>query len=85
LGAGSEFVSMRLLNSRSWQMVEFLSEETTPPYAILSHTWGSEEITLREWESLPAEQVQRKQGYAKIILTCQQADKDGIEWVWADT
>lgn len=28
-------------------------DESIPPYAILSHTWGKEEVTFQEWTSLP--------------------------------
>ncbi|KAI1748024.1 heterokaryon incompatibility protein-domain-containing protein [Xylaria castorea] len=35
---------MWLLNSCSWELKEFISHKQAPPYAILSHTWGDEEI-----------------------------------------
>ncbi|KAE9365545.1 hypothetical protein N431DRAFT_431000 [Stipitochalara longipes BDJ] len=42
---------MRLLNIKTMKMEEFLGE-TVPPYVILSHRWGSEEVSLQERERL---------------------------------
>jgi len=39
---------MRLLNARTLQLEEFNDEKTRPPYGILSHTWGADEITLQD-------------------------------------
>ena len=78
---------MRLLNSHTWQMEEFISDNSTPPYAILSHTWGEpkDECTLKEWETLKASQLRKKRGFQKIENCCRQAAQDGLEWVWVDT
>jgi hypothetical protein len=72
---------MRLLNVNTRQLEEFFGD-TIPPYAILSHTWGKEEVTLQD---LSREGHQQKQGYAKIEGCCQQAIKDDLSWVWVDT
>jgi hypothetical protein len=72
---------MRLLNVDTRQLEEFFGD-TIPPYAILSHTWGKEEVTLQD---LSRGGHQQKQGYAKIEGCCQQAIKDGYLWVWVDT
>ncbi len=40
---------MRLLSSTTLEIREFLSDQNTPPYAILSHTWGEEEVTFADW------------------------------------
>ncbi|KAK3201249.1 hypothetical protein GRF29_185g219707 [Pseudopithomyces chartarum] len=37
---------MRLLSVHSLQLEQFNDEDTYPRYAILSHTWGEEEVTL---------------------------------------
>ncbi|KAI1298786.1 HET-domain-containing protein [Xylaria venustula] len=73
---------MWLLNACSWEMKDFLSQNETPPYAILSHTWGDEEVSFRDWHSEPWFQVQKKQGYGKIKSCCEQAIAEGLEWVW---
>ncbi|KAI6163688.1 heterokaryon incompatibility protein-domain-containing protein [Pisolithus thermaeus] len=64
-------------------------------YAILSHCWGvaergEKEVSFQEMEQLVAvkkkrREIRRRTGYKKIIDTCKQARKDGLEWVWVDT
>ncbi|KAK0732394.1 hypothetical protein B0T21DRAFT_384703 [Apiosordaria backusii] len=44
---------MRLLNVTTREVEEFY-EPSIPPYAIFSHTWGPEEITFQDLESLSA-------------------------------
>jgi hypothetical protein len=74
---------MRLLNARSFQVEEFFtSSNNKPQYAILSHTWGSEEVTL---EDVRTEKARLKKGFAKLQYTCDQALKDGLEYAWIDT
>ena len=72
---------MRLLNSTSLELSEFYDTEI-PPYAILSHTWGTGEVTLQD---IQRPDVQSKAGFSKIMGCCNQAKLDGIEWVWIDT
>ena len=78
---------MRLLNSVTMKMKEFISDKFIPPYAILSHTWGDleDECTLKDWETLSLFDLQQKQGFRKIEYCCQQAVDDDLEWVWVDT
>lgn len=40
---------MRLISTTTHELREFYEEETTPAYAILSHTWGDKEVSLAEW------------------------------------
>ena len=50
-----------------------------PPYAILSHTWGPDELTFKNME---------QKGYVpskKIDGCCKQALKDELNFVWVDT
>ncbi|KAI8633845.1 heterokaryon incompatibility protein-domain-containing protein [Xylariaceae sp. FL1651] len=76
---------MWLLNACSWEMKEFISHKQTPPYAILSHTWGDGEVSFRDWNTERWPVVQGKEGFRKIDYCCQQAASDGLEWVWIDT
>jgi len=85
LRLGHNEPAMRLLNSTTWEFQEFMSGNDIPPYAILSHTWGDEEVTFDDWESKPSSEVEQLQGYDKIKYCCQQAFEDGIGWVWVDT
>ena len=73
---------MRLIHTKTKQLKEFLGDENAPPYAILSHTWGEEEVTYQDM-LLP--NAERKAGYTKIRYTCDQGSKDGLEWAWVDT
>lgn len=72
---------MRLLNAHSRKLEEFYGD-AIPPYAILSHTWGKEEVTFHD---LTKDDHRQKQGYAKIEGCCQQAIREGLTWVWVDT
>jgi hypothetical protein len=72
---------MRLINVESRKLEEFISE-TAPPYAILSHTWETEEVTFSDYQSCKFEHLK---GYQKINYTCKQAAKHGIDHVWVDT
>ncbi|KAG5664934.1 hypothetical protein KAF25_008668, partial [Fusarium avenaceum] len=54
-----------------------------PKYAILSHTWGSEEVTFQDWAD--SSSIPHESGYTKIIEACKQAKGDGYLYVWVDT
>jgi hypothetical protein len=53
------------------------------PYAILSHTWGCEEVSFYDISHL--EQARGKQGFSKIEQTCRLARDRGIKHAWVDT
>src|SRR6266542_3260913 len=72
---------MRLLNVQTVQLEAFY-DENIPRYAILSHTWGQEEITLQDMGRID---TITKFGYRKINRTCDQAIKGGIPYAWVDT
>jgi hypothetical protein len=71
---------MRLINATTQELESFVGR--APPYAILSHTWGPEEVTFNEMQSQPDT---TKAGWRKILLACQQAKDDGYSYVWCDT
>ncbi|KAG9230206.1 heterokaryon incompatibility protein-domain-containing protein [Amylocarpus encephaloides] len=81
---------MRLLNVHTRQLSEFFGLQI-PPYAILSHTWGAEEVSFQELSSslsLGSSSTPtciRKLGYLKINYACLQSIEHGLEWVWVDT
>lgn len=66
-------------------MADFISDDATPRYAILSHTWGSDEVTYYDWKNLSISDIKLKAGCAKIMACREQAVRDGLEWVWVDT
>ncbi|KAI0436213.1 HET-domain-containing protein [Xylaria telfairii] len=76
---------MWLLNTHSQELEEFISHKHAPPYVILSHTWGKEEVSFREWRKGCREDVGKKEGFSKIIRCCKEAATNGFEWVWIDT
>lgn len=79
---------MRLINTNTLCFEDFLDEEKIPAYAILSHTWGTEEVNYQEmrvgwfWRLFA---TRWKKGYEKIELTCRQALTDGLAYCWVDT
>ncbi|KAG7291049.1 hypothetical protein NEMBOFW57_001059 [Staphylotrichum longicolle] len=71
---------MRLLNTTTLELKQFFSN--IPPYAILSHTWGEEEVSYQEIDQPGRD---RKKGFAKILGCCRQAVMDELQWAWIDT
>ena len=59
-----------------------LPNDKTPPYAILSHVWGPDEVTFKD---LAETNVIDKAGYAKLQFCGDQAWKDGLKHFWIDT
>lgn len=72
---------MRLLNTHTLSFEEFYGN--LPKYAILSHTWGSEEVTFQDWAD--SSSMKHKSGYTKIVEACKQAKSDGYLYAWVDT
>lgn len=76
---------MRLLNTGSSELREFF-EKDTPPYAILSHRWGEQEILYQDMiPSANRSTTQNKYGYAKLRDSCNLAQRQGYRWIWIDT
>jgi hypothetical protein len=90
---------MWLINVRDLRLYNFYG--TIPPYAILSHTWGSEELTFKELLELMSlddefryhlrsdnergYRIKHKNGFHKINKAVSQARSDGLAYVWVDT
>lgn len=74
---------MRLINIKTKRLEEFVSE--VPRYAILSHTWGDEEVIYQDFTHLSDEARGQKKGFAKILKTCELAQKCGLKYAWVDT
>ena len=72
---------MRLLHAKERVLREFPSD-SIPRYAILSHTWGEQEISLQDIKAGNAEELR---GYEKVKMTCFFALERGFEYVWIDT
>jgi len=74
---------MRLINARTLQLEPPRYGEV-PRYAILSHTWEEQEVTLQEFTSA-TDEIKAKKGYAKIVQACHLAIQHDIEYIWVDT
>ena len=72
---------MRLLNTTKRKLEEF-GDNDIPLYAILSHTWGKNEITFQD---IRGSDVEEKKEYEKIRKTCSIAADHGFDYVWIDT
>jgi hypothetical protein len=81
---------MRLINVHTRQLSEFF-DLNVPPYSILSHCWGAEEVTYQEisapvlLSAAAGPAYLEKAGYAKINSACLRSIHDGLEWPWVDT
>jgi hypothetical protein len=75
---------MRLLNSTTYQMKEFYGW-STPPYAILSHTWGDDEVSFqdmqhfdpgwRNWPRMRLELLGSERGREEVALLIMEQDQ----------
>jgi len=78
-------IKMRLLSTQNWEMKDFLSDADVPPYAILSHTWDDEEVTLQQWENRHTVDISDLKGFKKIKTFGELAAVNSFQWVWVDT
>ena len=76
---------MYLLSVTTLPLHSFIGE-AIPPYAILSHVWGSEEVSYVSMAKPKHRAIAEQQsGFRKIEMCCKQAQRDGYHWVWVDT
>ncbi|KAM7184184.1 hypothetical protein V8F20_012322 [Naviculisporaceae sp. PSN 640] len=76
---------MRLLNQTPADEIHLtkdLLDHEIPRYAILSHTWGNEEVL---YQDLVKGAGKDKLGYEKIRFCGKQAQENGIQYFWVDT
>jgi hypothetical protein len=69
--------------SSTLKLHEFIGSKI-PPYAILSHTWGEEEVSFQGLQSGNLN-VAEKKGFDKIKKCCRIAAEDGFAFAWVDT
>lgn len=75
---------MWLIDTQTFRLKKFLGE--IPSYAILSHTWGHHEVTFADFKDENNHATRdKKAGFHKIKLTCEQARREGINYAWVDT
>ena len=75
---------------RRTKVLEFGDDEAIE-YAILSHRWVGQEVDYDEMVGLAKmaveerDEIRQRDGYQKVLQSCEQAQKDGCEWSWVDT
>lgn len=80
---------MRLINIRELRFKEF-RDDKVPPYGIVSHRWGNDEVTYHAFEVRKQNDrpgSRRVQGYGKV-LGCSEfvvRYRPDIEWMWIDS
>lgn len=81
-------MAIRLVRTDTLRLTSFMGLGI-PKYAILSHAWDHDgEISFQEMMAIsedPDHLAGKKSGYAKIAKACQEAKRNGIDYVWVDT
>ena len=72
---------MRLLNTSTLKLYEF-HDKDIPRYAILSHKWTGQEVSLQMLENPSSKTLA---GYTKIQRCCELALSEGWKYAWIDT
>ncbi|KAI8948859.1 hypothetical protein F4801DRAFT_591546 [Xylaria longipes] len=78
---------MRLLqrdDAGNYSLTRDLASNDVPPYAILSHTWGLDEVVFTDLAKTQ-DNWQQKAGYNKIRVCAEQARRHGLRYFWVDT
>ena len=75
---------MRLINAQTLKLEEYLDEKIQP-YAILSHSWSDNEMSLLDMHDLRPGEPANSKGFVKIKYACEQAVRDGCKYIWVDT
>jgi hypothetical protein len=79
---------MRLLQRKPDGEIVFREPTSgdVPAYAILSHTWGKEEVIFQDIQvGVDMSKTVNKAGWRKIQFCAKQATADGLEYFWVDT
>jgi hypothetical protein len=76
---------MRLINTATLRMREFLDNRDLPEYAILSHCWGRTEDEVSYQAFIQKTFDEKCYGWLKIARCCTIAQEQSINWVWVDT
>jgi hypothetical protein len=75
---------MRLLNADTLKLEDFFYGDV-PPYAILSHTWGSDREEVSYRDVLDGRLDSAATRPPKLTGCCKQAKKDRYQYIWIDT
>ena len=85
---------MRLLDAMKLELID-VRDDAVPPYAILSHTWGREGVTLQELRQMKGRTPQafdkqkrliaQRKGFIKVKKAADLAVKRELSYIWVDT
>jgi hypothetical protein len=76
---------MRLLHTETLELAEFIGE-ARPKYAILSHTWGSEEVLFQDMQrGRRGLLASKKAGRDKVLRAAAVAKQNNLLYIWIDT
>jgi hypothetical protein len=75
---------MHLFNVDTLELETFYNAQI-PQNAILSHPWGTEEVTFADMQNPTSPRTISLAGFEKILKTCNQARIDQYRYVWVDT
>ncbi|OCL04269.1 HET-domain-containing protein [Glonium stellatum] len=74
---------MRLINTKTLELEEMMENEPVE-YAILSHTWGKEEVSYQDMLNCNDE-IRERKGYWKIQQCARIAAGQELAYIWVDT
>lgn len=69
------------MKDRSLELEEY-SGDAIPAYAIFSHTWEDDEVLFADIQN---QHYSQKQGFWKVKYAMEQAQLDGVNYLWVDT
>jgi len=72
---------MLLIETTTLEVARFGGQ--VPPYAILSHRWEEQEVSLEDMR--PGGDAKGMKGYRKLQLSCAMAAHQGLKYIWIDT
>jgi hypothetical protein len=76
------FCLLEFNSDGDFSLTMFPADKIPQKYAILSHTWGAEEVTF---EDLQNGTGTKRAGYKKIRFCGEQAKRDGLQYFWVET
>lgn len=73
---------MWLINTATLKL-EYFSSHPKGEYAVLSHTWGDDEVTFQDLQDIASASVRK--GFGKIKATASLALAQDLKYAWVDT
>ncbi|KAF5671803.1 beta transducin [Fusarium heterosporum] len=74
---------MRLINTHTLQLESYFGASRR--YAILSHVWGSDEVSFQDMTSVDPGQTLELDRYSKLRESCSMARSLKFDYIWIDT